>query len=259
MKKMFAIALASLMAMTSVTVWGAEETKLPDLTGQELMVFSGGGLADPVQEIADAFKEETGCEVQIVFAATGQLITQIQTTESGDILIPGSKDELKLMEEDEITESVELVRHIPVVAVQKGNPLNVTSVKDLGAEGVTVLFPDPETAPIGKIAVKAFEEAEIIDGIDIVANTSTAPLALTALAEQEADAAIVWKENAAKNENVEILSLPEMEKHIKVITVSSLKYSENEEARTAFVEFVTGEAGMEIWQSHGYEPVEAES
>lgn len=258
MKKMFAIALASLMAMTSVTVWGAEETKLPDLTGQELMVFSGGGLADPVQEIADAFKEETGCEVQIVFAATGQLITQIQTTESGDILFPGSKDELKLMEEDEITESVELVRHIPVVAVQKGNPLNVTSVKDLGAEGVTVLFPDPETAPIGKIAVKAFEEAEIIDGIDIVANTSTAPLALTALAEQEADAAIVWKENAAKNENVEILSLPEMEKHIKVITVSSLKYSENEEARTAFVEFVTGEAGMEIWQSHGYEPVEAE-
>ena len=49
-----------------------------------------------------------------------------------------------------------------------------------------------------------------------------------------------------------------MEKHIKVITVSSLKYSTNEEARTAFVEFVTGEAGMEIWQNHGYEPVEAE-
>lgn len=258
MKKMFAIALASLMAMTSVTVWGAEETKLPDLTGQELMVFSGGGLADPVQEIADAFKEETGCEVQIVFAATGQLITQIQTTESGDILIPGSKDELKLMEEDEVTEAVDLVKHIPIVAVQKGNPLNVESIKDLGAEGLTVLFPDPETAPVGKIAVKAFEEAGIIDSIDIVANTSTAPLALTALAEQEADAAIVWKENAAKNENVEILSLPEMEKHIKVITVSSLKYSENEEARTAFVEFVTGEAGMEIWQNHGYEPVEAE-
>ena len=254
-KKLFAIALASAMAMTSATVWAAEATETPDLSGQELMVFSGGGLKEPVQEIADAFKEKTGCDVQIVFAATGQLIAQIQTTESGDLLIPGSKDELKLMEEDEVTEAVDLVKHIPIVAVQKGNPLNVESIKDLGAEGLTVLFPDPETAPVGKIAVKAFEEAGIIDSIDIVANTSTAPLALTALAEQEADAAIVWKENASKNENVEILELPEMEKHIKVISAASLKYSANEEAQAAFVEFMSGEAGMEIWQAHGYELV----
>lgn len=254
-KKLFAIALASAMAMTSATVWAAEATETPDLSGQELMVFSGGGLADPVQEIADAFKEKTGCDVQIVFAATGQLIAQIQTTESGDLLIAGAKDELELMEEDEVTEAIDLVKHIPVVAVQKGNPKNVESIKDLGAEDFTVLFPDPETAPIGKIAVKVFEEAEIIDSIDIVANTSTAPLALTALAEEEADAAILWKENAAKSESVEILDLPEMEKYIKVVPAATLKYSVNEEALTAFVEFLSGEEGMEIWQAHGYEPV----
>lgn len=46
-----------------------------------------------------------------------------------------------------------------------------------------------------------------------------------------------------------------MEKHIKVISAASLKYSANEEAQAAFVEFMSGEAGMEIWQAHGYELV----
>ena len=79
-----------------------------DISGQELMVFSGAGLANPVQEIADKFAAETGCTPQIVFAATGQLITQIQTAEEGDILIAGAVDELASMKEEEITQTIEI-------------------------------------------------------------------------------------------------------------------------------------------------------
>lgn len=161
------------------------------------------------------------------------------------------------MEDDEIIETVEMVKHIPVIAVQKGNPLGVESVKDLGKDGLTVLLPDPETTPIGKIAVKAFEDNGIIDSIDIVANTTTAPLAMTALAEGNADAAVIWKENGAKNDKITVLDLPEMEKYIKVVPAVSLSYSENEDARKAFVEYMTGEEGMTIWAKYGYEAVEA--
>lgn len=264
-KRFFAMIMVLAMAISMTMVFTgcgneekeqpAEETKQMSLEGQELMVFSGAGLADPVQEIADTFEANTGCEPQIVFAATGQLISQIQTTESGDLLIAGAADELESMKEDEITESVEMVKHIPVVAVQKGNPLKVKSVADLGADGLTVLFPDPETTPIGKIAMKAFEDNNIKDTIDVVANTTTAPLAMTALAEKEADAAVIWKENGAKNDKIEVLDLPEMEKYIKVVPAVSLKYSKNEEARKAFLEFMTGEDGMAIWSKYGYEAV----
>lgn len=256
MKKIIVVALALVMALCALTACGAEEESA-DLNGQSLMIFSGAGLADPVQEIADTFKEQTGCEAEIVFAGTGQLISQIQTTKSGDLLIAGAVDELEAMEDDEIIETVEMVKHIPVIAVQKGNPLGVESVKDLGKDGLTVLLPDPETTPIGKIAVKAFEDNGIIDSIDIVANTTTAPLAMTALAKGNADAAVIWKENGAKNEKITVLDLPEMEKYIKVVPAVSLSYSENEDARKAFVEYMTGEEGMAIWAKYGYEAVEA--
>ena len=253
MKKMLAVALAVVMSAMTLTACGAKEAG-KGIEGTELMVFSGAGLADPVQEIADAFMEETGCDVQIVFAATGQLISQIQSTESGDVILAGAKDELKNMNEGVVTETVELVKHIPVLIVQKGNPSNIQSIADLGNDGMKVLIPDPETTPIGKIGMKAYEEAGILDSIDVAANTTTAPLALTAIAQAEGDGAIVWKENASKNDKVEILDVPEMEKYVKIVPAASLKFSTNEAARVAFVEFLSGEKGMEIWQKYGYEP-----
>lgn len=252
-KKLLVIALTIVLAMCAFTACGSSDEPA-DLSGQELMIFSGAGLAEPVQEIADEFAAQTGCTPQIVFGPTGQLITQIQTTESGDVLIAGAVDELASMKEGEVTESVEMVKHIPVVVAQKDNPKNIETLKDLA--GLEVMLADPETTPIGKIAIKVFENAGIIDTIDVVANTTTAPLALTAVAEGNADATIVWKENAAKNDKVTIVDIPEMEKYIKVVPAASLKYSANEEARLAFVEFMTGEEGMAIWAKYGYEAVE---
>jgi molybdate transport system substrate-binding protein len=241
-----------IMALCTFTACGNDEPA--DLSDQTLQIFSGAGLAEPVQEIADTFKEQTGCEVEIVFGPTGQLITQIQTSESGDILIAGAVDELAAMKDEEITEQVEMVKHIPVLVVQAGNPKNVTSIKDLA--DLEVMLADPEVTPIGKIAVKVFENAGIMDTIDVVANTTTAPLALTAVAEGNADATIVWKENASKNDKVEIVDLEEMAKYIKVVPAVSLSYSVNEDARIAFIEFMTSEEGMAIWAKYGYEAVE---
>ena len=243
-------------AVEEVTEEVAEETtETVDIAGSDLLVFSGAGLAKPVQEIADTFAAETGCTPQIVFAATGQLIAQIQSTEEGDIIIAGAVDELANMKEEEILSTTELVKHIPVLAVKKGNPKNLTGVADLGQEGITVLFSDPETTPIGKIAVKAFKEAGIFEKIDVAANTTTAALAMTALAEDQADAAILWKENASTNENIEILDVPEMEKYIKVVPICELSYTVNEDARTAFVEFMKSQTALDIWAKHGYEVV----
>lgn len=226
-----------------------------DLTGQTLLLYSGAGLSKPVQEIVDTFKASTGCDVQVVFAATGQLLSQINTTQEGDVIIPGDMSELESIQNN-ITDSTKLVKHIPVLAVQEGNPKNITSVADLGGDDINVLIGDPETTPIGKIAVKAIEEAGLTDQIDIAASTTTAPAVITALTAKEADAGIAWKENVSIAEGVEIVDAPEMEKYIKTVPVASLSYSVNEEARLAFVEYMTGEEALAIWQSHGYELAE---
>ena len=56
MKKAVSIVLMLAMCLSLVACGnGAAEEETVDISSQELLVFSGAGLANPVQEIADAF------------------------------------------------------------------------------------------------------------------------------------------------------------------------------------------------------------
>lgn len=83
----------------SSTASGTESgIQLPDLTGRTLMIYCGAGMTKPFQEIADAFKSHTGCEMNVTYANAGQIQSQITTSEEGDLFIAGSGDELKPVE-----------------------------------------------------------------------------------------------------------------------------------------------------------------
>ena len=75
------------------------------------------------------------------------------------MFVAGSAEELEPVS-DKVSRSVDLVKHIPVIAVPKGNPDNITSIEDL-ASGIGVVTGDPEATPIGKIAMKMFADAGI--------------------------------------------------------------------------------------------------
>ena len=136
----------------------ADSPKLPDLTGHTLMIYCGAGMAAPFQEIADAFKDATGCQVNATYANAGQIQSQITTTEEGDMFVAGSGDELKPVE-SYVEDKKDLVKHIPVLAVQSGNPKNITGLSDLTGDGVSLIMGDVDSTPIGKIAKKAMTDA----------------------------------------------------------------------------------------------------
>ena len=159
----------------------AELPNLPDLTGHTLMIYCGAGMAAPFQEIADAFKDATGCQVNATYANAGQIQSQITTTEEGDMFVAGSGDELKPVE-SYVEDKKDLVKHIPVLAVQGGNPKNITGLSDLTGDGVSLIMGDVDSTPIGKIAKKAMTDAGIFDQVKIEATTATAPQMSTALA-----------------------------------------------------------------------------
>lgn len=89
-----------------------------------LSIYCGAGMQQPFQEIADAFQEETGCEMNVTYANAAQIQTQIRESQEGDFFIAGSKEELKPVEEF-VTSSEDLVKHIPVLVVKEGNEKNI--------------------------------------------------------------------------------------------------------------------------------------
>ena len=221
------------------------------LEGHTLLVFCGAGMKDPFEEIAQAFQAETGCKVEVTYANAAQIQTQINTAQEGDFFIAGSEAEVKPVA-DLVESSTPLVRHIPVIAVQTGNPLGITGPADLGNEGVRVVTGDPEATPIGKIATQVFADFGLTDTVNIVSNTATAPAMTTALAAGECDAILVWKENVNPDQG-EIVDSPEMEAYIKTIPAARLTCSADTEAADALAEFLNSQAAQDIWVSYGYE------
>lgn len=223
----------------------------PDLTGHTLNIYCGAGMTKPFQEIADAFQNQTSCKMEVTYANAGQIQTQINTAKEGDLFIAGSADELAPVN-DVVTASKDLVKHIPVLAVKSGNPLGITGLADLANENVRVVLGDADSTPIGKIANKALTDAAILEKVNVVARTTTAPEIFNALTMDECDAIIVWKENVTGSA-AEVVETSDMEKYIKTVPAASLSYSDDADALSAFLSFLDTDAAKTIWTNYGYE------
>jgi molybdate transport system substrate-binding protein len=222
-----------------------------DLSGKALHIYCGAGMSKPFEVIAQAFKEETGCEMEVVYANAAQIQTQIKTTEEGDLFIAGSAEELTPVEEF-VSDRKELVKHIPVLAVQKGNPLGIAGLNDLTKEGVEVVLGDAEATPIGKLSNKALADLGIQDSVNVIARSATAPELINALSLGECDAIIVWKENAGGDE-IEIVNTTDLDKYIKVVPAASLTFTADPDTLNVFLEFLDTDTAKNIWKDNGYE------
>lgn len=231
------------------------ETEAPaqemSLSGKALHIYCGAGMSKAFEEIAAGFKSDTGCEMEVVYANAAQIQTQINTAQEGDLFIAGSTEELAPVEEY-ISDSKDLVKHIPVLAVKKGNPLEIRGLNDLAKEDVEVVLGDGEATPIGKLSNKALKEMNLLDQVNVIARTTTAPEMVNALSLDECDAIIAWKENVS-GDKIEIVNTADLDQYIKTVPAASLTFSSNSDALTVFLEYLDSDKAKNIWKDYGYE------
>jgi molybdate transport system substrate-binding protein len=85
-----------------------------------------------------------------------------------------------------------------------------------------------------------------------VARAATAPEIANALAVDECNAIINWKENVPAT-NAEIVNTSDLNAYVKTVPAAKLSSSKNTEALTAFMTFLDTDAAKNIWKSNGYE------
>ena len=56
---------------------------------EDLFLYCGAGLRQPVDELIKTFQEKTGQKVQIEFGGSGQLLARFKATGKGDVFLPG--------------------------------------------------------------------------------------------------------------------------------------------------------------------------
>lgn len=223
-----------------------------------LHVYSGAGLRKPMDDIAAAFEKEAGIKINYSYAGSAQNLSQLQMVKEGDIYIPGSRYYYEQAKKKNLTTFVrDVAYHIPVIAVPKGNPADIENLSDLANEGVKVTLGDERANAIGRLSKKILSRNNILDVVEknVIAKTATVNELVIYINMNQADASIIWEDNIAGTESVEIIHIDKEKNEIKTIPISVLKYSENKEAAVKFAEFVASEKGKAIYEKHGFKKV----
>ena len=211
-----------------------------------------------MNELGSQFEQEYGVKVICNYAGSGHLLNQMELAEEGDIYQPGAMHYFDIARESGFIDYEKSVAyHVPVVAVPKGNPANITSLDDLSQPGVRVALGDLRACAIGKLGDRILEKNGIKDAVrdNTVVYGTTVNALILYVSGGDVGAAITWEETVlfAPNET-EAICVPESENIIQMIPIGTLTFSENKESAEEFVDFVTSDYGKAIYEKYGFTP-----
>jgi molybdate transport system substrate-binding protein len=122
-----------------------------------LLLYCGAGIQPAAEALTTAFSKESGITVNTTYAGSGRLLGQVATSQVGDLFMPGSAFYVEQAIEQNLAQEntkQEVAYFVPVIVVQKGNPLGVTSLADLANTELRLGLGDERAVAIGKQSKK---------------------------------------------------------------------------------------------------------
>lgn len=220
----------------------------------QLLVYCAAGMKEPMEEIAELYQKETGTVIEYTHGNAAQLLSQIELLQSGDAYMPGARPYIQTaIDKGYVNRSVDVVYHVMIIAVPKGNPADITTIDDLARPGVRVALGEPDGPAVGKAAKKMLER----DGLWEAVNANTVVTAATVnelvvyLEMGQADATVIW-EDLFNPLTMDLVEIPEDMGVVDVVPIGSLVFSKNPEIADDFVSFVASDRAKEIFTKHGF-------
>ena len=231
--------------------------------GEEHLLFMAGAASKPVVEnLAKGFENKTGIKVDINIGGSGMLLSQIKLSKKGDVYFPGSIDFIEQAKKDKVIDEstvTPIAYLVPAINVQKGNPKNIKSLKDLCKPGLKVIIANPESVCLGVFAVefaeKLFspEEKKAFRG-NIVNYAESCEKTASTIALKSCDAVIGWSVFEHWNpEMIETVKLDPAEIiRVSYLAVATTKYAQNPKTAQQFIDYMKSPEGLEYFKKFKY-------
>ena len=165
---------------------------------EPLICHVGGTMTPIMKRLAEVYSEESGVQVEINSAGSGELLAHIQGQKSGDVYVCHDPFIDILMQKWKMgVDGWQVAELTPVIVVQKGNPKKIRGILDLTRKDVRVILTDYQLSSLGRMLPTIFSKA----GIDfdkfnkeknIITNKSGGYTA-NYVKMNNADAGMVWK------------------------------------------------------------------
>lgn len=219
-----------------------------------LLVYSGAGLKKPMQAIGSAFTNETGVPVVFNFQGSGALLTQMDITHKGDIFVPGGTADFKTAaEKDLVGEPKYLAYHVPMIAVQKGNPKNITTIEDFAKPGLKLGLGDVKATAIGAAGDKLFKKLGIDADVEknVVVRAATINELVTALNAGSIEASLLTKDQIDEK-TMDAIALEGVNDYVLIVPIGVTTFSKQPEKAQKFVDFAASDAGKAFFKKFGF-------
>ncbi|MBW1862443.1 MAG: molybdate ABC transporter substrate-binding protein [Deltaproteobacteria bacterium] len=236
----------------------SESEKAGIAEAKSIMVGAGAGLKPALDPIAEKFTAKTGIKVEYAYLCSAMVLTNMQLTRTGDIMVPGSQHYMDLAVEKGVIDpdTVTVAGFmIPVIAVQKGNPHNITSLEDLTKPGLKVGIGEKEALAVGRLTDKMLKELGLYEDImkNVVLTAGSASKLVLPLAMKNLDAEINWLATCmAFADKVDIIYIDPKKLKYSVAPMGMTTYSKEKEASQKYLDFVGGPEGRAMFEKFGF-------
>lgn len=164
----------------------------------ELSVFAGSMLRPAIDDTITAFEQREGVRVTRVYNGCGILVSQMAIGEPPDAYFACDTEFMQKVH-DLFPESTDVSRNELVILVQKGNPHQIASLRDLTRSGIRVGIGHEKQCAMGWLTQKTLKEGGLQEEVmnNVTTQLPTGDMLVNELLTGALDAAVVYLSNAA--------------------------------------------------------------
>lgn len=218
-----------------------------------LNIYAASSLATPFAYAGLAYdKAHPGVKVQFNLGASSDLARFVQEGAPADVFASADVTNMAKVESNDLLDSQSMIfatNYLEII-VEKGNPLNISSLQDLENPDLVFVTTSPDV-PIGKYTAEVLKKA----GVSITPDSfeSNVKGIMLKVASGEADAGIVYhSEVIASDGQVEGVEIPAELNIVAKYPIGIIKNSANKKQAQGFVDFLLSTAGQAFLTQYGF-------
>jgi len=219
-----------------------------------LNVYAASSLATPFAYAGLAYeKEHPGVKVQFNLGASSDLARFVQEGAPADVFASADVANMEKVESEDLlfSPSVVFATTYLEIIVEKGNPLNISSLQDLTDPDLIFVTTNPEV-PIGKYTAEVFDKASLTVTPDSL--ESNVKGIMLKVAGGEADAGIVYhSEVIASDGQVEGVKIPTKFNIVAEFPLGIIKNSANKQEAQRFIDYLLSPVGQSLLTQYGFQ------
>lgn len=260
--------LAALVLLVMTLLWNKPTIKpLGNQAGgarkaQPLVIYCAASNKSVIEAIRRDYEREFQVPLELQYGASQTLLASLSVTGTGDLYLPADDSYLVTAREKQLLEDeYPLATMNAVVAVAKGNPLQIKTWEDLLKPEVRIAQASTEAAAIGKLTKKSLDERSLWEPLH--EHTTVYKTTVTEVANdvktKSVDAGIVFDAVLHDYDTLEGVTLPELAPVQANVAIAVLKASIQARQARHFARYVSAsDKGLKHYREFGFQPVAGE-